>query len=219
MRLTTPFILCVWRLRSSAQCADAFLPFWSRCGHATYQKAGQDPAMFSRMETFAQKCATSQSVGRTPVPFPGAAAARHTCVRPQDVLVAVSLCCTPPDRCMHRRLLTVVLSVALLSVALSRARSLSLPRARSLPIHLPVAAGGIGTGIPTGGRGGPDPSDPCYSATKTCEQCGGDQCGWCQDEVTGLASNAHTGYCSSNCVTTADECGRNVPFAPNLNGR
>ena len=131
--------------KCSAQCADAFLPFWSRCGQAAYSG---NQAKLGQMSAFADTCATSQSIGRQPVPFP----------------------------------------------------------------H------GIGTGLPTtAGNAGPNPADPCYSPAKTCEQCGGEQCGWCQDEVAGSPSTGparSSGFCSSRCVTPPDECGRDIVKPP-----
>merc|ERR1711924_84436 len=44
----------------SAQCADAFLPFWSRCGHAAYEN---EPDRLRSYSAFAETCATSDSVG------------------------------------------------------------------------------------------------------------------------------------------------------------
>jgi hypothetical protein len=57
---------------------------------------------------------------------------------------------------------------------------------------------------------GPDPSDPC-DKKKSCGSCGG-KCGWCRDEATQqqLAGTKHKGWCSSKCITTRDECGRNT---------
>eukprot|EP01050_Picozoa_sp_SAG11_P011281 SAG11_NODE_1184_length_5591_cov_3.538420_5_plen_97_part_00 len=55
-------------------------------------------------------------------------------------------------------------------------------------------------------------NDPCTHVV-ACSECGADanpNCGWCQEEASAsqLAQHGGDGFCSSACVTTADECGR-----------
>lgn len=59
----------------SAQCADAFLPYFSSCGKVVYS---EDHERYTAMESLMHKCAAATHSDRTDVPIPDDPCRSHT---------------------------------------------------------------------------------------------------------------------------------------------